>query len=329
VHGGSGHYTIAMVCDFFFPRLGGVEVHIWSVAHCLIQRGHKVIVCTHAYGDRQGVRYMSHGLKVYYLPVVPFTEAVAFPTFCAWLPLFRNIIIREGVTIVHGHQATSCMANEAIIMARALGIRACYTDHSLFGLDYSDIGSLAINTVLRCTLADVDAVIAVSDVCSDNLAKRTGVASKCYTIPNAIDPSRFQPALRSDRSVARFVIVVITRLVYRKGADLLADIIPEICARHPEVDFVIGGDGPKKRIIESKIKQHSLEGRVRLLGQVPHDRVREVLIQGHLFLNCSLTESFCIAIVEVRASPQFLFTRVIVNGVLRISFRRHRAVCLL
>lgn len=35
----------------------GVEMHIWSLAQCLLQRGHKVIVVTHAYDDRKCVRF--------------------------------------------------------------------------------------------------------------------------------------------------------------------------------------------------------------------------------------------------------------------------------
>jgi len=31
---------------------------------------------------------------------------------------------------------------------------------------------------------------------------------------------------------------------------------------------------------------------------LPHDKVRDVLCRGHIFLNTSLTESFCIAILE-------------------------------
>jgi phosphatidylinositol glycan class A protein len=58
--------SIAMVCDFFYPRLGGVEMHIWSLAQHLIRLGFKVIVITHAYGNRKGVRYMPGPLKVYY-----------------------------------------------------------------------------------------------------------------------------------------------------------------------------------------------------------------------------------------------------------------------
>ena len=33
---------------------------------------------------------------------------------------------------------------------------------------------------------------------------------------------------------------MVGRLVYRKGTDLLAAIVPEICSRHPDVDFLIG-----------------------------------------------------------------------------------------
>jgi len=38
--------------------------------------------------------------------------------------------------------------------------------------------------------------------------------------------------------------------------------------------------------------------RVRLLGALDHKDVRDVLVQGHVFLNTSLTEAFCMAIVE-------------------------------
>ena len=64
-------YRIAMVCDFFYPRLGGVEMHIWSLSQHLLRLGHKVIVITHAYGNRKGVRYMPGPLKVYYCVSLP------------------------------------------------------------------------------------------------------------------------------------------------------------------------------------------------------------------------------------------------------------------
>lgn len=53
-----------MVSDFFYPLIGGVENHIYQLSQCLIDRDYKVIVITHAYDDRVGVRYMTNGLKV-------------------------------------------------------------------------------------------------------------------------------------------------------------------------------------------------------------------------------------------------------------------------
>jgi len=35
-------------------------------------------------------------------------------------------------------------------------------------------------------------------------------------------------------------ICVVSRLVYRKGMDLLVNVIPKICAQHQKVNFIIG-----------------------------------------------------------------------------------------
>lgn len=58
-----------MVSDFFYPNMGGVESHIYQLSQCLLEKGHKVVIATHAYGDRRGIRYLTNGLKVYYLPL--------------------------------------------------------------------------------------------------------------------------------------------------------------------------------------------------------------------------------------------------------------------
>ena len=109
-------------------------------------------------------------------------------------------------------------------------------------------------------------------------------------------------------------VVALSRLVYRKGIDLLALAIPELCARHPNVRFVIGGDGPKRRLLEAVVARGGLEARVELLGAVPHEAAREVLLRGDVFVNASLTEAFCMAIVEA-ASAGLLVVSTRVGGV--------------
>ncbi len=55
----------------------------------------------------------------------------------------------------------------------------------------------------------------------------------------AVDASQFKPDV-SKRRPGRLTVVALSRLVYRKGIDLLVVIIPEMCYRYPQVDFVIG-----------------------------------------------------------------------------------------
>ena len=49
-------YTVALVSDFFYPRMGGVEMHQYSLAQCLIKRGHKVILISGTYSGQRQVR---------------------------------------------------------------------------------------------------------------------------------------------------------------------------------------------------------------------------------------------------------------------------------
>ena len=106
--------------------------------------------------------------------------------------------------------------------------------------------------------------------------------------------------------ISRITVVVVSRLVYRKGVDLLVGVIPKICAAFPDVDIIIGGDGNKKLSLEEMVERERLQDRVELLGFVPHKSVRDVLIRGDIFLNCSLTESFCIAILEAASAGLFV-----------------------
>ena len=40
--GSSTRHVVLMVCDFFYPNTGGVEVHIYQLSQALLARGHKV-----------------------------------------------------------------------------------------------------------------------------------------------------------------------------------------------------------------------------------------------------------------------------------------------
>lgn len=296
---------ILMVSDFFHPSIGGVESHMYHLAQNLMRRGHHVVIYTHAYeqGSYCGVKYFTNGLKVYYVARKSIYQAATLPTIFGGFSKLRQVILSERIDLVHAHQAFSAMANEAVIHARTMNIPTVFTDHSLFG--FADLASIMMNKALKFSLADVQRVICVSHTSRENTVLRACVPPwRVYVVPNAVDMTAFYPSPHAsiqDLRQADNTIVVMSRLVYRKGIDLLIRILPVVCRKHPQVRFVIGGDGPKRQDLVDAIRECSLESRAALKGAIPHADVRDFLSQGSIFLNCSLTEAFCVALVEAAA----------------------------
>lgn len=101
-------------------------------------------------------------------------------------------------------------------------------------------------------------------------------------------------------------IVVISRLFYNKGTDLLIAVIPRILDVHPNVRFIIGGSGPQAIDLEQMLERRMLQDRVEMLGAVRHEEVRDVMVRGHIYLHPSLTEAFGTVIVEAASCGLFV-----------------------
>lgn len=301
-------YNIAMISDFFYPQPGGVEFHVYHLSQKLIDMGHSVIIITHDYGSRNGIRTLTNGLKVYYVPFYVVYRSSAIPTVFLILPIIRNIFIREQIDIVHGHGSLSTICGEAILHARTMGLKTVFTDHSLYG--FANITSVVGNKLLKFTLSDVGHVICVSHTCKENTVLRASLDPlNVSVIPNAVIAKDFSPLEPEKKSLRKNItIVVISRLFPNKGADLLTAIIPTICAQKPEVRFLIAGDGPKFLDLEQMREKYYLQERVTLIGAVKHEEVRDVMVQGDIYLHPSLTEAFGTVIVEAASCGLFVVT---------------------
>lgn len=305
----------SMVCDFFYPQVGGVEFHIYHLSQKLIGLGHSVVVITHSYDDRTGVRYLTNGLKVYYIPYMVLYRQTTFPTVFASFPIVRNILIREQIQIVHAHGSVSTLAHESLLHANTMGLRTVFTDHSLYGFD--SIGSILINKLLKFTLTNVDTTICVSHICKENMVLRANInVDNISVIPNAVVSEDFKPLpyRKKRKNLKKITIVVICRLFPNKGADLLTHMIPKICSLNPDVEFIIAGDGPKFVDFQQMIETHRLQERVQLIGSVKHEMVRDVMCLGDIYLHASLTEAFGTVLVEA-ASCGLLIVTTSVGGI--------------
>lgn len=297
---------ISMVSDFFFPQPGGVELHLYHLSQQLINLGHSVIIVTHAYGERKGVRTLTNGLKVYYVPYFVLHRESTFPSVFSFFPTLRQILIREQIQIVHGHASMSSFCHEALLHGRTMGLKTVFTDHSLFG--FADTGSILGNKLLRFSLSEVGHVICVSHTCKENTVLRAALDPwRVSAIPNAIVAKTFEPE-ELVRSVSigpdgrRIIkIIVISRLFANKGIDLLAAVIPPICKVHKNIQFHIGGSGPKQVALEQMRDQHQLHDRVHLLGPILHEDVNKLMLSGDIYLHTALTEAFGTVLVEAAA----------------------------
>jgi len=176
------------------------------------------------------------------------------------------------------------------------------TDHIL--LDLTGLIPGIVNKLQEIAFSGVNHSICVTKAGKKNTMSRTKLPDdKVSVIPNGIDTSVFtlaDPILQKNEN--QITIVAICRLANKKGIELLASIIPRICEKHPEVNFLIGGDGPKRPLLERVIEREGLQDRVKLLGYLQKSEVHDTLLKGNLFVNTSISEAFGMAILEAASS---------------------------
>ncbi|HEX67441.1 MAG TPA: glycosyltransferase family 4 protein, partial [bacterium] len=109
------------------------------------------------------------------------------------------------------------------------------------------------------------------------------------------------------------LIVSVGRLIKLKGFNILIGAIKKI----PQAKLVIIGEGPERPSLEKLIKVLGLEGRVKLTGKLPHNKVLEYLRRASLFVLPSHHEGFPHVILEAFACGcPVIATRV--GGVMEI-----------
>jgi glycosyltransferase involved in cell wall biosynthesis len=153
-----------------------------------------------------------------------------------------------------------------------------------------------------------DAVVCVSEAMATRV-RRAGVPRrKIVVIRNAVDTTPFDnpgPDCRAD--VERFfarpparIVGAAGRLSPEKGFDVLVDAAALVCQAHPDIGFVVFGDGPLRQALTERIAQRGLAGRFILTG-FRHDLER--LLPGlDLAVLSSHTEGLPVAVLEAQAA---------------------------
>lgn len=167
------------------------------------------------------------------------------------------------------------------------------------------------NTVLRASLDPLMVSVIPNAVVAESFEPLATNHSNKQVSASGQDIRSAAPPPRHVGPHDTVTIVVISRLFYNKGTDLLIAAIPRILADDPNVRFIIAGSGPKAIDLEQMLERRVLQDKVELLGPVRHEEVRDVMIRGHIYLHPSLTEAFGTVIVEAASCGLYVVcTRV-------------------
>jgi glycosyltransferase involved in cell wall biosynthesis len=144
----------------------------------------------------------------------------------------------------------------------------------------SDVNFIARDPLSRTRIVQAaeqaTTVIAVADALKRRMVELGIAASKILVVRNGVDLKRFGPidreAARRRNGLTGYTAITVGNLVPLKGHVLII----EAMASLPDCTLLIAGNGPLRPDLEAKISALGLEGRVRLLGEVPHDRLTEL-----------------------------------------------------
>lgn len=124
-----------------------------------------------------------------------------------------------------------------------------------------------------------DAIFVVSSPLKTDLVGYGVPEDKIYVNPNGVDPEKFSPFVDGGDLRTRYgleghrVVGFIGSLVVWSGVNVLIESAKTICAKYPEVRFLIVGSGYQDSLLKKKVNEYRLEDRITFIGRVPMDEV--------------------------------------------------------
>ena len=119
------------------------------------------------------------------------------------------------------------------------------------------------------------------------------LSCECIYIPNALDYWTDECSNLSNKR-----LISVGRLSHEKGFLDLIEVFRNVYSKDKDFSLDIIGDGNEKSLIETKIKEYSLEKSVKLHGFRDKDYINKLLFNSSIYLMCSYEESFGIVLIE-------------------------------
>jgi len=149
--------------------------------------------------------------------------------------------------------------------------------------------------------AKADGMITVCQALKDTLIEM-GVADERVTVlRNGVDLELFRPvdraAARSALGLSRRTLASVGLLIDRKGHHHIIRALKDL----PDNDLLIAGDGPDRRALERLVVEEGVADRVRFLGSVDQNRLREIYNAVDALVLASSREGWANVLLESMA----------------------------
>jgi glycosyltransferase involved in cell wall biosynthesis len=148
-----------------------------------------------------------------------------------------------------------------------------------------------------------NAVISISEFNYQNLLKFGAPKEKIISIKNGINVvfyNRDEPIVINNK----IRILSVARLVEEKALDIAIKAIGELLKMKPllNLDYIIIGEGEKRKELQDLIVKLDLTERITLVGSKTSREVRDIMHNSDLFMLSSKSESLPTVILEAQAS---------------------------
>lgn len=245
------------VTNDFPPRAGGIEAFIGELAGRLDPAGVRVLTARAPGGA-------AHDATLAY-PV----ERVARRPLLPGPALLRRV-----------RQAASTHRADVVVFGASwpLGELAGGLDLPTFALTHGHEAGMArigLGPVVRRVARHLDGVGVISRFTRAALDPWMAAHTRMHDLPPGVDTGRFHPGVdgagvRSRHGLAadQPLVVCVSRLVPRKGADVLVEAWPRVRTRVPRAHLLLAGEGPMESRLRRQIARLGVGDAVTLGGAV-------------------------------------------------------------
>ena len=286
---------IALVCDWYHPRVGGIELHLQDLATRLVGAGHDVVVLTPTPGAP-----IVDGIRVHRVEA-PRAPVFGFLTTPGGVRALGTAIFAERADVVHCHVSiVSPAALGGALYAERARIPTVVTFHSV--VPRTDLLARATNVTLGTARWRVK-YSAVSERVARDV--RAVAGSRTVTVlPNGIDVASWRTK-RVSHGDPMVRLVSVMRLNPKKRPLALVSMMERLRATPiagERIHLQIVGDGPQRARLGRAIARAGLGDEIELLGKLKREQIRALFAESDVFVLPTVRESFGLAALEARCA---------------------------